>query len=231
MRIVFSEEQRPADEIVSLFERAAVLALVREGIACERLEVSFSYASPEEMEALNAQYRGAEGPTDVLSFPMYKDAGEISEAAAKAAAEGAVAEEAESEETAVEEAAAEEAVVEEAVAEDAGGEAPVLIGDVVICREVAERQAKELGHSLERELLYLFVHSMFHLLGYDHEVADDKRRAMREAEKDVMKELGEEADDERRAMREAEKEGHGSRPNRIITEGGKHGSFLDSEGS
>ena len=176
MQIIFSEEQKPADEIISLFERAAFLALDREGIDCERLEVSFSFVSSEEMEGLNAQYRGADGPTDVLSFPMYKDAEGIREAVAEAAR-----------------AEKEEAVAEEAgdVAEDTDGAAPIMLGDVVVCPEVAERQAKELGHSLERELLYLFVHSMFHLLGYDHEGTDEARRAMRDAEKDVLKEIGE----------------------------------------
>ena len=65
-----------------------------------------------------------------------------------------------------------------------------LIGDVVICREIAEKQAEDIGHSAERELIYLFVHSIFHLLGYDHE--DEKsRRTMREAEEGVLAQLEE----------------------------------------
>ncbi len=61
----------------------------------------------------------------------------------------------------------------------------ISLGDVVICREQAKRQAEEYGHSYERELIYLFVHSCFHLLGYDHEEEDEKRK-MRVKEERVM---------------------------------------------
>jgi len=65
---------------------------------------------------------------------------------------------------------------------------PIMLGDVVICREVAEKQAEEIGQSVEHELLYLFVHSMFHLLGYDH-MDDESKSAMRKAEEDVLGEF------------------------------------------
>ena len=63
------------------------------------------------------------------------------------------------------------------------------LGDVVICREKAKEQAKEFGHSYERELIYLFTHSVFHLLGYDHE-ADEEKAEMRAKEELVMERLG-----------------------------------------
>ena len=61
-----------------------------------------------------------------------------------------------------------------------------LLGDVVICTEQALIQADEFGHSPEREIVYLFVHSVFHLLGHDHEQDDDKDE-MRELEEKVMR--------------------------------------------
>ena len=64
----------------------------------------------------------------------------------------------------------------------------VALGDVVICEERAKQQAEEYGHSYERELIYLFVHSCFHLLGYDHETEEEKT-VMREKEEKVMTEL------------------------------------------
>ena len=62
----------------------------------------------------------------------------------------------------------------------AGGE-PDLLGDVVICVPRALVQAREFGHSFRRELLYLTVHGLLHLLGYDHENETEKRK-MREKE-------------------------------------------------
>ena len=64
----------------------------------------------------------------------------------------------------------------------------LLLGDVVICREKAEEQAEEYGHSVERELVYLFVHSICHLLGYDH-MEEDEKAEMRQREEAVMKAL------------------------------------------
>lgn len=66
---------------------------------------------------------------------------------------------------------------------------PLLLGDVVICVSRAEEQAVEYGHSIERELVYLFVHSLFHLLGYDH-MEPDQKQSMRQAEEDIMHRLG-----------------------------------------
>ena len=47
-------------------------------------------------------------------------------------------------------------------------EGEIMLGDVVICSDRAKEQAEEFGHSFEREIIYLFVHSVLHLLGYDH---------------------------------------------------------------
>jgi probable rRNA maturation factor len=72
-------------------------------------------------------------------------------------------------------------------------EAPVdieiLLGDIIISLETTARQAEEFGHSLERELAYLAIHGMLHLLGYDHE--DEKERLeMRKEEEYVLSLLG-----------------------------------------
>ncbi|MBQ9015571.1 MAG: rRNA maturation RNase YbeY [Firmicutes bacterium] len=62
---------------------------------------------------------------------------------------------------------------------------PVALGDVVICLPRAEEQAREYGHSREREIVYLYVHSVLHLLGYDH-MEEEEQREMRAREEDVM---------------------------------------------
>lgn len=63
-----------------------------------------------------------------------------------------------------------------------------ILGDVIINTRRVMEQAEELGHSHERELSYLTVHSILHLLGYDHMDDEDKKK-MREREKLSMKEL------------------------------------------
>jgi len=63
-----------------------------------------------------------------------------------------------------------------------------MLGDIVISLEKALEQSVEYGHSLKREIIYLIVHSMFHLLGYDH-MTEDEKEIMRRKEKEVMKKL------------------------------------------
>jgi probable rRNA maturation factor len=62
------------------------------------------------------------------------------------------------------------------------------LGDIVISVPRAHRQAAEYGHSLERELVFLAVHGMLHLLGYDHQT-ETERAAMRLLEERVMHEV------------------------------------------
>ena len=65
-----------------------------------------------------------------------------------------------------------------------------ILGDVVISIPKALEQAQLYGHSFEREVGYLTVHSVLHLLGYDHENGGLERVRMREKEEYVMDELG-----------------------------------------
>ena len=99
-------------------------------------EISLSFCTVTEIQALNKQYRAKDSITDVLSFP-------------------------------------------------AVAEVPSL-GDVVICVQRAQEQADELGHSLKRELAFLFVHGLLHLLGYDHEVSEDEERIMFDLQDQVL---------------------------------------------
>ncbi len=64
-----------------------------------------------------------------------------------------------------------------------------ILGDMVISIEQVENQAKEFGHSFERELSYMVVHSFYHLMGYDHIKEEDKEK-MRPKEEYVLNELG-----------------------------------------
>ena len=62
----------------------------------------------------------------------------------------------------------------------------LMLGDIIICEEVARDHAKEYGHSFEREVCYLVVHGFLHLLGYDHEQEDDQK-IMRALEEMVLR--------------------------------------------
>lgn len=61
----------------------------------------------------------------------------------------------------------------------------ILLGDIVISLEKAEEQSKEFEHSFKRELMYLFVHGMLHLLGHDH-LEEDEKKEMRSREEAIL---------------------------------------------
>ena len=71
-----------------------------------------------------------------------------------------------------------------------GGPTERLLGDLVISVEMAVAQAAEYGHSLERELAFLSVHGLLHLLGYDHELGVEAEAAMQAEEKRILSVLG-----------------------------------------
>lgn len=66
---------------------------------------------------------------------------------------------------------------------------PLMLGDVVVSVETADRQAHEYGHTLDRELGFLLVHGLLHLLGEDHETPDEEQR-MRERQRKILSAIG-----------------------------------------
>lgn len=80
------------------------------------------------------------------------------------------------------------ALQEEVEEEPEFEEGDEMLGDIVISVERARDQAQEYGHSFEREIIYLAVHGMLHLLGFDHEEEIDKQE-MRRKEEEVMAKL------------------------------------------
>lgn len=62
----------------------------------------------------------------------------------------------------------------------------VMLGDMMISIPACERQGEEFGHGFEREIQYLTVHSVLHLLGYDHVDEGEQKRQMRAREKAIM---------------------------------------------
>ncbi len=117
-------------------------------------EVSVLVTDAQTIQNLNNTYRGIDAPTDVLSFAMDEDSEEDDETQVYT-----MDAETESEE----------------VDQDDNDAVPYPLGDIVICAEVAKRQAEEYGHSILREVGFLTAHGMLHLLGYDH--SEDDREA------------------------------------------------------
>lgn len=70
------------------------------------------------------------------------------------------------------------------------GDEHVMLGDIVISVEKAREQAAEYGHSLRREIAFLAVHSVLHLLGYDHETSEDDEKEMFDLQEKIMNALG-----------------------------------------
>lgn len=103
-------------------------------------EVALTFVDDEEIHALNREYRGIDRPTDVLSFAMNESLEDEQEI---------IYELEEGEEL-----------------EDGFGD---MLGDIIISVETAKAQSEDYGHSLNREIGFLFVHGFLHLLGYDHQ--------------------------------------------------------------
>ena len=73
---------------------------------------------------------------------------------------------------------------------DEFSEDTIILGDIVLSLERAEEQADEYGHSFEREVAFLTVHSMLHLLGYDHETTKEDEEIMFKKQNEILNEMG-----------------------------------------
>lgn len=149
-------------------------------------EVDVSFVDDDEIERLNAAYRGVQAPTDVLSFPM-DDPDEL------VAYEGDCAELTECPDlpniVPVDDFDVWDGEDASSAADAIGAANCRLLGDVVISLPRAVEQAADYGHSLAREVCYLAVHGVLHLVGHDHETDEDASQ-MREIEESVMCRIG-----------------------------------------
>lgn len=66
----------------------------------------------------------------------------------------------------------------------------VILGDIVISAERAMEQAEEYGHSFRREIAFLTVHSMLHLLGYDHVTSEEDEKVMFARQEEILNKIG-----------------------------------------
>ncbi|WP_405327503.1 rRNA maturation RNase YbeY [Ruminobacter sp.] len=166
-------------------------------------EITIRIVEPEESHELNLEYRGKDRPTNVLSFPatedddvfFYDDEDADEEEYDDADAEDAesVSEsEAEAEEYTAEIDRNELEGAEELSDDEDDGQNPfdgLYIGDLVICRDVVEREAREQNKPLEAHWAHMIVHGCLHLLGFDH-IDDEEAEEMEGHETEIMTSLG-----------------------------------------
>jgi probable rRNA maturation factor len=158
VRVLGVDEQAAVPIDVLRWVRLAQLVLDEER-APPDAELSVLFVGEDTITDLNERFLDGFGPTDVLAFPI------------------------------------DDEPLPSARHPDAGGrgpgtpadddEPPLILGDVLVCPVVAERQAQESGHSLDDELALLVVHGVLHLLDYDHAEHDDAAR-MRRREHELL---------------------------------------------
>ena len=122
-------------------------------------EINVLITDNEQIQQINAENRGIDAPTDVLSFPMIEY------------------------ETPADFDALED--MWEVFHPETG---ELLLGDIVLSVDKIKSQAEEYGHSVERELSFLVAHSMLHLFGYDH-MEEDERAVMEQKQREILEQL------------------------------------------
>jgi len=154
---VFGADEQDAVAVdVLRWVRLAQLVLDEERVPPDA-ELSVLFVSEATMTDLNERFLDGSGPTDVLAFPLDDEplpGGRHPDEGGRGPGTPA-----------------------------GGDEPPLVLGDVLVCPAVAERQARELRRALDDELALLVVHGVLHLLEYDHaEVEEEVRMRARETE-------------------------------------------------
>ena len=139
-------------EAAALVKRAACRALDAEGVG-ERCMINVLFSDDEGVRRVNREFRGVDGATDVLSFPL----NELRPGA-----------------------------FDPALCETDPETGAALLGDMMISVPRCEAQGEDFGHGYAREISYLTVHSVLHLLGYDHLDEGPMKQQMRAREKEIM---------------------------------------------
>ena len=156
--VFVADEQSDVELDLLRWGRLARLVLREERVAADA-EMSVIFVDEQAISDLNERFLGGAGPTDVLSFPMDDD------------------------------------VVHGGRQPDQGGrgpgapsgptDPPSVLGDVVVCPQVASRQALEHRCALDDELALLVVHGVLHLLNYDH-AAEQESEVMKRRERELV---------------------------------------------
>ncbi len=157
--VFLADEQKSVVIDIGRWHDLAQEVLRAEGVR-GATELSVLYIDETEMTELNEAYMGKQGPTDVLAFPI--DAEEVEVISGPSSLSRGP----------------DRAPID-------AGDLPLLLGDVVICPQVAAAQAPSHAGTLDDELALLLVHGILHVLGYDHDEPDETAR-MRARELELL---------------------------------------------
>ncbi len=150
------------EEYQNLIEKVIQKCFEVENINPTSFYICITLTTPQNIRQANKQYRNIDKETDVLSFPMFEK-----EELDKMIENNTIEEWKQNTEN-------------EALQE--------ILGDIIISIARVEEQAKEYGHSFERELAYMLVHGFYHLRGYDH-MEEEEKKVMREKEENILSQL------------------------------------------
>lgn len=148
------------EEFIKRLSNVCDFVLKEEGVDCQ-YQISLLFVDNEEIREINNETRNIDRATDVLSFPMLDFENKK---------------------------VFNEMYLNYDFDETFKDGEELVLGDMVLSLERALEQSEEYGHSYEREVSYLVVHSILHLLGYDHMEEDDKKR-MRTREEEILNKL------------------------------------------
>ncbi|MDP3963424.1 MAG: rRNA maturation RNase YbeY [bacterium] len=138
-------------------DRALTLLNPKSAVRRSRIELSVAFVSPREIRRLNKQWRKKDAPTDVLSFPHFSPI-----RAASSATLGKIM-----------------------PVRDQDG--VIRLGEILIAPQIVKKEAAQFDHAAPEHLIFLFVHGLLHLLGYDHERSKSDDILMQKIQASVLK--------------------------------------------
>lgn len=146
-----------SEKDLSMIKEMIDYAIRAEGVKCD-YELSIIFVDNESIKKLNSEFRGIDRETDVLSFPMldYEKHKVFKEV-----------------------------YNDFKFTDEYFDDGKLVIGDMALSLEKALSQSKEYDHSFLRETCYLTVHSVLHLLGYDH-IEECDKKVMRKREEEIL---------------------------------------------
>jgi len=149
------DSEEISDKFKKLMKKLLKTTVKLSKCGLKKVRVEVSFVDKKEIKRLNKEFRQIDKETDVLSFPVL-DLKPM-----------------------------QKVNINDFIEDFDPETKSLMLGDIIICNDVAKKNAEEYGHSYEREVCYLVVHGCLHLLGYDHMEEEDKK-LMRVMEETVL---------------------------------------------